>query len=116
MDKKLSALHSLSAGKTIRAALRTTTQNHFRAIYPGSRHYSPDKVTDGAAAATARSAIGSVAVNVPGVTRAYHDLTIVPRFRKYLTIPIHRSAYGKKAGDFRDLFVVTKKNGNKLLA
>lgn len=38
--------------------------------YPGSNHYSPDKVS------TKQSV---VVVDVPGVSRAYHDLTIRPK-------------------------------------
>lgn len=38
--------------------------------YPGSSHYSPDKVS------TKNSV---VVVDVPGVARAYHDVTIRPK-------------------------------------
>lgn len=118
LEKNLAGpLHSIQAGRSIRESLKNTTRNHFKALYPGSKHYSPDKVTDGVASATTSYVTGSVDIDVPGVTRAYHDLTIVPRFRKYLTIPIHKSAYGKKVEDFGDTFVVkTKKSGNKFIA
>ena len=59
---------------------------------------------------------GSVDIDVPGVTRAYRDLTIRPKFRKYLAIPIHRSSYGKSPKDFGDLIFIKKKNGGRLLA
>ena len=56
-----------------------------------------------------------MSIDVPGVTRAYHDITIVPRIRKALTIPMHKAAYGKAAGSFNDLFVLTKKDGKAFL-
>lgn len=38
------------------------------------------------------------------LARAFGPVTIVPRAgKKYLTIPIHRRAYGKRAGEFTDL-------------
>ncbi len=59
---------------------------------------------------------GEIVIDVPGITRAYRDLHISPKNSKHLTIPLHRSAYGKRATEFSDLFVVTKKNGKKFLA
>ena len=56
-----------------------------------------------------------MSIDVPGVTRAYHDITIVPRIRRALTIPMHKAAYGKAAGSFNDLFVLTKKDGKAFL-
>lgn len=50
------------------------------------------------------------------MTRAYRDITILPRFRKALTIPLAKEAIGKKASDFNDLFVVNKRNGKSFLA
>ncbi|MEK4131994.1 hypothetical protein NYE67_20480 [Solibacillus sp. FSL W8-0474] len=53
------------------------------------------------------------------VTIAYvHEFgtTITPKKGKYLTIPVHRSAKNKRAGDFPDLFFVPTDNGNGLLA
>lgn len=110
------ALASSQTARAIRDGLRTTVRAHFKTIYPGSKHYSPDKVTDGNASSTQVFATGSVNIDVPGVSRAYHDLTIRPRIRKCLTIPIHRSSYGKSAKDFSDLFVVKNSNGNSFLA
>ena len=43
-------------------------------------------------------------VDVAGADRAYHDITIVPRRAKALTIPIHAAAYGKRAADIDGLF------------
>lgn len=58
----------------------------------------------------------SIDIDVPGVTRAYHDMLIRPKFRKYLAIPIHRSSYSKSPKDFGDLIFIKKKNGSRLLA
>lgn len=103
------------SGKLISDALKFTTQRHFQTIYPGSNHYSPKKVTNkGFSNGTITS--GSINIDVAGITRAYKNLTIRPIKSRALTIPMHRSAYGKKASEFSDLFVVKKKNGKSFLA
>ena len=86
---------------------------HFRFQFPGSSHYDPSKVNP---SNESRLNEGVVDVDVPGVSRAYHDIDIIPRNRQYLTIPMHREAFGKKAPDFNDLFVVKKKDGKAFLA
>ena len=86
---------------------------HFRFQFPGSSHYDPNKVNP---SNESRLNEGVVDVDVPGVSRAYHDIDIIPRTRQYLTIPMHREAFGKKAPDFNDLFVVKKKDGKAFLA
>lgn len=103
------------SGKIISDALKFTTQRHFQTIYPGSNHYSPKKVTNDKTANGNKPA-GSINIDVPGITRAYKNLTIRPIKSNALTIPLHRSAYGKKASSFSDLFVVKKKNGKAFLA
>lgn len=103
-----------NSGPIIREGLLWTTRNHFQEIYPGSAHYAPDKVQP-LDASSGDSPEGSIEIDVPGITRAYHDMNIYPKFREWLTIPIHRSAYGKKASDFTGLFKVTKKDGRSFL-
>lgn len=110
-------LHNLlqrvrASGRLIQDGLKWTVKNHFQTIYPGSKHYSPDKVTP-LDAKDGPTPEGSVDIDVPGVTRAYKNLDIRPRFRKFLAIPMHREAYGKKPADFSDLFVVRKKDSGK---
>lgn len=100
-----------NSSKLITEALKSTTRNHFMWRYPGSTHYSPNKVVDGVGRQSQTSASGEVIIQVPGVTRAYRDITIVPIARKFLTIPTHVSAYGKQARDFTDLFSIKGKNG-----
>ena len=99
-------------GKPIRDGLLWSVRNHFKSVYPGSRHYDPDKVQP-LGARDGSVPEGSVDIDVPGVTRAYRDLTIRPRLRRALTIPVHRDAYGKKASDFNDLFPVRNKASGK---
>lgn len=101
-------------GKTIQNGLLWTVRNHFATIYPGSKHYNPEKVQpQGDSNGVVPE--GTINIDVPGITRAYHDVTIKPRLRKALTIPMHRSSYGKRAADFTDLFVMKKKNGKSFL-
>lgn len=92
--------------------LRNETKKHVQRRYPGSNHYSPDRIHNGSI--TKNSA--SIDINIPGITRAYHDILIRPKFRQRLTIPLHQSAYGKKARSFSDLFYIRNKNGKEFLA
>ena len=101
-----------ATGKIIQSALLTTTQNHFRTIYPSSTHYSPDKVTKGSTTENS----GEIIIDVAGISRAYNDLKITPKIKSRLTIPIHQSAYGKKASSFSNLFFIKKKNKKEFLA
>ena len=55
---------------------------------------------------------GETVIDVPGVTRAYHDIDIVPKFRKYLTIPISTQSYGRKSSEFSNTFVAFKKDSS----
>lgn len=41
--------------------------------------------------------------NTPGLSRAFRDLHITPKTARWLTIPIHRTAYGKSVADLRSL-------------
>lgn len=63
------------------------------------------------------SPTGGIDIDIPGVRRAYEDITIRPRFRKALAIPMRREAFGLKPADFQDAFVVkSKKTGNAFIA
>lgn len=103
------------SGKLIQQALLWTTKNHISAMWPGSKHYDPNKVTqyqsfDGT------STSGEIKIAIPGICRAYHSHDIHPIRSKHLTIPMHRAAYGKKASEVDGLFYLRKKNGNEFLA
>ena len=86
-----------------------SVKNWVQQRYPGSKHYDQSKVNQG----DSLGIIGTVNVDIPGISRAYHDVTIRPIRARALTIPIHQSAYGKKAADFNDLF---KPKGKNILA
>ena len=100
-----------NCGKIISYSLVNDTKNHFNLRYPGSKHYNPDKVNIGQSTSNSGEAI----IDVPGVSRAYHDIDILPRFRKHLTIPINNIARDKKASEFNNTFVTYKKNGKGLI-
>ena len=117
VESRLSSLlqRVRNSGKLIQDGLLWTTRNHFSTIYPGSTHYSPDKVQP-ASINNGSNPTATIDVDVPGITRAYHDLIIKPRFRRHLSIPIHSQSYGKSPRQFDNLIFIQKKNGNKLLA
>lgn len=102
------------ASKVVSLSIASTIRRHFQSIYPGSKHYSPSKVTV--------KPDGSVNIDVPGITRAYHDLNIRAKKGKFLTIPFHRDAFGiparNMASDLSDnkLFYVKNKKGTEMLA
>lgn len=102
-------------GKQIADGLLWTTRAHFERIYPGSKHYDPNKVQE-TTIHNGSEPYGEIEIDVPGIARAYHDVTIRPRFRKWLTIPMRGEAFGKKADDFDNLFVKRKKDGRAYLA
>lgn len=104
-----------NSGKLMQDGLLHTVRNHFRTIYPDSKHYDPDKVQPHDTS-NGSDPSASIQIDVPGVTRAYHDMLIKPRYKRALTIPIHRAAYGKKASDFDNTFVVNTKNGKAYIA
>ena len=97
------------SGKTAAESMTKSVKNWVQQRYPGSQHYDPSKVNQG----DSLGVIGTVNVDIPGISRAYHDVTIRPIRARALTIPIHQSAYGKKVADFNDLF---KPKGKNILA
>lgn len=109
LKRVLGALRS--SGETIGTSMVATTQNHFVRRFGASAHYAPENVTLG----KCHGATGVADVNVPGAGRAYHDVTILPRLRTRLTIPLHREAYGREASEFDDLFYVRTQKGTELL-
>lgn len=61
---------------------------------------------------------GLIHLSMAGIGRAFHDVTIRPVNVRWLTIPVARDSYGKRARDFegRGIFVFRSKNGNMFLA
>ena len=53
--------------------------------YPTSKHYDPNKVNSERGVGL----IGITNVDIPGASRAYHDINIRPVRAKMLTIPMH---------------------------
>ena len=78
------ALGKVNTGDLISTTLTDQTKLHVSQKYPGSTHWSLDKIVKGLSTPNE----GSVDVNVSGATRAYHDITILPIHGSYLTIPI----------------------------
>lgn len=54
-------------------------------------------------------------IDIPGIRRAYHPITIIPRKSKYLAIPL-KPQYGAARTFPKDLFFYKTKAGNKALA
>ena len=77
--------------------------------YPNSKHWDPNKVTNGKSIGLE----GTTNVDIPGASRAYHDVIIRPVRAKMLTIPMHSDAFHHSARDFNDLF---KPKGKNILA
>ena len=109
ISKMLSRLNSKlnNSGSIISNSLTQSTRRHVETIYPGSQHWNPEKITPG----NSTSNSGETNIDIPGANRAYHDIDIVPKFRKYLTIPISKQSYGRKSSEFNNTFITFKKDG-----
>lgn len=105
------------AGPEMSEVLQDETREHISQRFSGSKHWVPKKVQAEAGRTEGESVtVGSAAVNIPGATRAYHDVVIRPVARKFITIPLHASAYGVSPHDVPELFPLTTKSGKKFLA
>lgn len=108
-------------GSTISKVLTSTTRNHISSRFPGSTHYDVDKVQEGKSNTSPNGATGESIIDIPGFSRAWHDITIRPVNAKMLAIPIHREAYGKSPRQFDNLFgirgrkVLFRKDGESLV-
>jgi hypothetical protein len=110
--------------------LAGTVQDHVRAA-SSSRHRTASRLgatptghlSEGAANIRMEEDGGKavVTVPIPGITRAFGDLHIRPKDKKWLTIPINAVAYGVRAPEMQDdgwqLFSVQskKKPGTRIL-
>lgn len=101
-----------NSGRAMQIAVNQTIKRHFQSIYPGSGHYAPEKVTNAGALGTR----AIVNVDVPGITRAYRDLDIVPKNAKRLAIPVHRDAFGVPPREQTGLFYAKNAKGTEMLA
>ena len=100
------AIHSLRTGNIIAESLLVDARLHVQARYPGSTHWDPSNIS----ISETTEDSGSIDIDIPGATRAYHDIEILPRWRQHLTIPLHPMAKGKKAEDIDGLFRPRNKN------
>lgn len=108
-EKFRDAIGNTPTGRIIDQILLDTTRNHIRNRYPGSTHWSPDKVRIDRTSTDS----GSIAIDIPGASRAFHDVVIRPINANWLTIPIVSSFInprGKKASDIDGLFRPKDKN------
>ena len=106
--KKINALLNDAVKSGIIAqTLTKTIKNHVSKKYPNSKHWSLSKINP--------LNKDTCSINVPGATRAYHDVYIFPRVASALTIPINNAAKGHRAREF-DLYMFMSKRGNALLA
>ena len=85
------------------------------ASLPGSgTHYNPNKVSKPNVLADGQI---DVQVDIPGISRAYHDIVIRPVQAQMLAIPLSAKAKGKSPRNYPgDLFMFQSKAGNLLLA
>lgn len=127
-DTATAALRRLHAGiqparlaPIIGRSARNATREHlFSRDAQGNKLGGPRTHYYGAAArATNFTTEGnSVIVSIPqlGIRQRYYGGTIKPKTAKYLTIPVHPSAHGKRAREFGDLVVLFGRGGPYALA
>lgn len=110
-----SALQKLDtkSGQVIEKSMQSTIRNHFQQIYPGSNHYSPDKVYAGKVSGNSATEV----IDVPGISRAYHDLDIYPRRAQKLAIPVvQQNATKNSTSNNSNMFYVKTESGTEMLA
>jgi hypothetical protein len=85
---------------TLLAATRHRTADRLGASPTGFLAGAADSVE-----ARSDAAAADILIGVPGLGRAFADLHIRARNAGALTIPVHGDAYGRRAGEFDDLFI-----------
>ena len=93
-------------GKVAQDEMLSKVRSHVQSRYPGSAFWSPSKVLPGKVS----KETAEIDVNIPGASRAYHDITIKPKRKQYLKIPFAGMAQNGKE------FVLKTKRGSLLLA
>lgn len=99
------ALQYTRTGQIISEELTKKTKEHVGQAYPNSTHWSLDKIHEG----PFMNDWGSTDIDIEGADRAYHEVKIYPH-GQFLTIPIHKMAYGKTASEIDGLFKPKDKN------
>lgn len=86
--------------KCIRSHMRRLNATRRSPLSGGkpSNHFSPNKVLE---PVVSQDAV-TVAVAIPGISRAYHDIDIYPKEANALAIPLHESAYGMQPREIND--------------
>lgn len=92
------------AGPKMQESLVDDVREHVSARYPGSSHYDPEKVQPG----EVDRSEATVDIDIPGISRAYHDIDIIPRKSNYLTIPLRKDA--SQVAKSSKTFIVHKNN------
>lgn len=105
---------NLRKGNDISQTMTSIVKQHVAAKYPGSKHWNLNKIKEGQSTSGNISS-GSTNIEIPGASRAYHDIDIYPKSANHLIIPMHRSAYGLGPAKQNLIYVKTKK-GTELLA
>ena len=85
------ALQYIKPSKELYEPVAEETRRYVQDKYPGSKHWDPSKIN---------ATENGVAIDIPGASRAFRDLDIYPKSAEYLTIPLHRSAYGLSPREF----------------
>lgn len=91
--------------KNVAGVQSYVVESHIKNRYPGSAHWNPKKVTF-----SGNYNEGNVDIDIPGASRAYHDIDIYPVRAQSLAIPLHRAAYGLGPKDVQGLFKVPGRN------
>ncbi len=77
------------------------------------KHYDPSKVSEPKVSGSS----AEVTVDIPGISRAFHDIVIRPVNAQALSIPLSQKAKGKSPREYAgNLFMFRSKAGNLLLA
>lgn len=89
-------------------------KNHVQSRYPGSQHWNPDKISLKQEEQNEKTYSGSLKLNVdiPGASRAYHDIDIYPKNGNWLAIPLHPFLVGMSARTQPGLFRPFKKGSS----
>ena len=82
-----------TAAPTHHASADRLGANHTGFLEEGARRVTADAGTDHA----------EVLIPVPGISRAFRDLTVTPKNWDYLTIPADAVSYGRRAAEVRAL-------------
>jgi hypothetical protein len=96
----------------VEAGKRHSTADRLGAAHTGHLEQAWQAVEGAPIEATADDA--TLTINVPGLGRAFHDVTIAGP--KGQTIPVAAIAYGRRAGEFNLYKFTSKTTGNTFLA